>query len=250
MIRPLVVGNWKMHGDGTWLPAIGAIAEAAAVTSSIDTALCVPATLIERAATRYPSLSIGGQDCHPDNSGSFTGDISASMIREAGGKLVILGHSECRSAPLETSARVAAKVRAATTAGLRVIVCVGETTAARAAGEAVGKACDQLLASLVGVVGGNIVVAYEPVWAIGQGITPTANEIAEVTSALRLTSVQAIGSASPILYGGSVNSENCEHLFHSGGIDGFLIGKASTEAKSFIRVLKLAERAVGNAALS
>lgn len=239
MRRPLVVGNWKMHGDGAWLDEIGAIGACAAETPGVEVALCLPATLIERAAQLYPALRIGAQDCHQATEGAYTGSISAGMIREAGAALVILGHSERRREG-DTDAIVAAKVAAALAVGLGVVLCVGESAAERDAGQAVEAVSAQLARSLPEGDLSGVVVAYEPVWAIGKGVLPEPSDVQHVASALRrLLGKRAV--ANMILYGGSVTADIAGAMMREGGIDGLLVGQASLRADRFAPVVRMVE---------
>jgi triosephosphate isomerase len=231
--RPVLIGNWKMHGDGGSLPAMAAIAGQAAAAPGVDVALCVPATLIHRAASLFPALAIGGQDCHHATGGAHTGEVAAAMLREAGARLVILGHSERRAAG-DDDAEVAAKVRAAAAAGLRIVLCVGEGIDARRAGHALAVVEAQLHRSLDGAARADIVIAYEPVWAIGSGVMPTSGEVAAMAGLIR----SRVGDA-PILYGGSVTPASCEPLITEGGVDGFLVGGASLSPVSFGTIMAL-----------
>lgn len=240
MSCPIVVGNWKMHGDGRWLATLAGIAEAAAAAPQIDVALCVPATLIHRAASLCPNLAIGGQDCHRASEGAFTGAVSAGMLAEAGARLVIVGHSERRCAG-DDDAVVAAKMAAANHAGLRAILCVGEDAAARARGDAVAVACRQLLAGLERSDRA-LVVAYEPVWAIGRGLPPTLEEIAPVIAALRATLAAHGRSDVPILYGGSVIARAVPALMAEGMVAGLLVGQASLAADAFTDIVEAVRR--------
>lgn len=232
--RPLLVGNWKMHGDGGDLPVIAAIGEAARRHPTVDVALCVPATLIDRARGVCPDLAIGGQDCHPEPGGAHTGDISAPMLREAGASLVLLGHSERRRDHHEGDALIAAKVGAARAAGLEVVLCVGETAEDHAAGRSAAVVREQLTRSLAGEGGPGIAIAYEPVWAIGGDLTPEPTEVAAMAGLIRDTVAGA-----RVLYGGSVTSANGAALFAQGGIDGFLVGRQSLDADAFTAILAL-----------
>lgn len=236
-LRPLLVGNWKMHGDGRNLPIIAAIGEAAQRHPGVDVALCLPATLIDRARDACPGLAIGGQDCHAESSGAHTGDISAPMLREAGASLVLLGHSERRRDHHEGDALIAAKVRAARAAGLEVVLCVGETAEDHGAGRSTEVVCEQLTRSLAGTGGQGITIAYEPVWAIGGDLTPEPTEVAGMAGVIRDTV-----SGVRILYGGSVTPDNGAALFEQGGIDGFLVGRQSLDAGAFKTILTLMSR--------
>lgn len=233
MRRRRVVGNWKMHGDGTWLNRIDTIAAAAVAAPAVEVALCLPATLLHRAATRCPALTIGAQDCHAAAGGAHTGGLSAAMLHEAGARLVILGHSE-RRAEGDTDAIVAAKVAAADAAGLRVLLCVGESADERAAGDAVTAVLRQLDASLQRRRPDGLIVAYEPIWAIGRGQPPSVDEIAPVVTAL------ARDGDFPILYGGSVEAEAAAALLAIGGIGGLLVGGASLDPIAFAAIIAAA----------
>ena len=219
--RRLLIGNWKMHGDGGALADVRAIAARAEAAPAVEVALCVPATLVHRAASAAPGLQIGGQDCHHAPRGAHTGEVAAAMLREAGARLVILGHSE-RRARGEDDASVAAKVRAAQAADLRVVLCVGEAITAREEGRALADVAAQLRRSLDGVETAGIIVAYEPIWAIGSGRTPTPREVAEMAELI----VAELGDV-PVLYGGSVTPDNGASLIANTPVDGFLVGGAS-----------------------
>ncbi len=237
MTRRILIGNWKMHGDGASLSAMAAIAAQAAAARAGEVALCVPATLIHRAAARFPALPIGGQDCHHATHGAHTGEVSAAMLREAGARLVILGHSERRAAG-DDDALVAAKVRAAQAAGLRVVLCVGETIEARQAGQATAVVEAQLHRSLDGAARTDLVIAYEPVWAIGSGATPPPQDIAVMARHI----ATHVGDA-PVLYGGSVTPERCAPLIAEGGVDGLLVGGASLSPVPFGAMIASLDRA-------
>ncbi|HVL30035.1 MAG TPA: triose-phosphate isomerase [Sphingomicrobium sp.] len=242
-LKKLVAGNWKMHGTGDSLGEIAAIA-AAAETAACDLALCLPATLIERAARAVPGLAIGGQDCHSADKGAFTGDISAAMLLDAGASLTIVGHSERRQAHGESDIQVRAKAEAALAAGLSVILCVGESLAVREAGDAVAIVSAQADASLPrSEPGGKLAIAYEPVWAIGTGKIPSMDDIAEMHSALRGRLVAAYGEAGGrvrILYGGSVKGSNAAEIFAVPDVDGALVGGASLTAADFLPIVAAA----------
>lgn len=232
--RPLLVGNWKMHGDGGDLPIIAAIGEAARRHPAVDVALCLPATLIDRARMACPGLAIGGQNCHPEPSGAHTGDISAPMLREAGASLVLLGHSERRRDHHEDDALIAAKLRAARAVGLEVVLCVGETAEDHAAGRSAEVVRKQLTRSLAGADGRGLAIAYEPVWAIGGDRTPDLAEVAAMAGVIRDTV-----SGVRVLYGGSVTQDNAAALFAQGEVDGFLVGRQSLNVEAFAEILAL-----------
>lgn len=236
MTRPIVIGNWKMHGDGAWLDRIDAIAAAARANPAVEVALCVPATLLHRAADRQPALTIGAQDCHAAPRGAHTGGLSATMLHEAGARLVILGHSE-RRRDGDDDGTVAAKIAAAAAAGLRPLLCVGEEAADRADGRAAAAVADQLRASLPDDLPDDLIVAYEPVWAIGRGQAPTAAEIAPVIARLHDVLADHGLTDTPILYGGSVDEQVAMELLDSGLIDGLLVGGASLDAAVFTAII-------------
>ncbi len=247
----LIAGNWKMHGLRADLAEIEAAARGLQdrrerfSAGTLAAALCVPATLISAACETVGKapLMIGGQDCHPEPAGAHTGDIAAEMLADAGARLVILGHSERRRDHGETNALVRAKLAAARRAGLLAIVCVGESEAERDAGAAVRVVCRQLRESLDDqVTAVNTVVAYEPVWAIGTGRTPTAGQIAEMHGALRATLAgdHAEGEQVRILYGGSMKPGNARMILGVDDVDGGLIGGASLKAESFLAIVDAA----------
>ena len=234
----LAAGNWKMNGSGAALKELLALVEAHPAPSC-EMLICPPATLIASAAgmmARGP-LKIGGQDCHAKASGAHTGDISAAMLKDAGASYVILGHSERRTDHGETSAQVKAKAEAALAAGLSAVVCIGETESQRDAGTTLEVCGAQLHGSLPqGATAANTVVAYEPVWAIGTGRTPTIAQIAEVHAFLRAELVKALGEDGQgvrILYGGSVKPSNAAEIFAVPHVDGALVGGASLKAADF-----------------
>jgi len=248
-LRKLVAGNWKMNGSLGSLAELDAIAEAAASAGAIDVAICPPFTLIAAAVARTPGLSIGAQDCHGAAKGAHTGCISAAMLVEAGATLAIVGHSERRADQHETDAEVQGKATAAIAAGLTAIVCVGETEAERDAGSAVAVVEAQLDGSIPrDGTGATLVVAYEPVWAIGTGRTPSTADVAEMHAAIRakLTALLAAeGAKVRILYGGSVKPENARELLSVADVDGALVGGASLTAALFVPIIDGAVLAQG-----
>ena len=242
--RKLVAGNWKMHGTSGDLPEIAAIS-IAAESAGADVALCLPATLVERAVRASPGFAIGGQDVHQADKGAHTGCVSAAMLLDAGAKLTIVGHSERREAQRESDADVKAKAEAALGAGLDVILCVGESDAVREAGAAVATVSAQLDASLPESISSaeRFSVAYEPIWAIGTGKIPSMADIGEMHSALRarLTAAYgAVGDGVRILYGGSVKPSNAAEIFAVSDVDGALVGGASLKSADFLPIVEAA----------
>ena len=233
-----------MNGSLASLVELDAIADSS--SGEVDVAICPPATLIAPAAMRTSGLAIGGQDCHWDAFGAHTGCLSVAMLAEAGATLVIVGHSERRTDNHETSAEVKAKAQAAIAGGLTAIVCVGETEAERDAGRAVAVVTGQLRASVPdGGTGDTLVIAYEPVWAIGTGRTPTVTDVTEMHAAIRhcLIGLLAVeGTRVRILYGGSVKSSNAAELLHILDVDGALVGGASLKATDFVPIIQAAVR--------
>jgi len=236
-----------MNGTGTALDEAKALAAALkAEPAAARVALCPPATLIERLARAVEgsAVEVGGQDCHAEASGAFTGDVSAAMLADAGAGLVILGHSERRALHGETDADVAAKVEAALAAGLEPVICVGETLQQREAGEAVAVVQAQVAGSLPKSLNGkHFAVAYEPVWAIGTGLTPTVEQIEEVHRAVRAAMVARLGEAgraAPILYGGSVKPSNAAEILKTPEVGGALVGGASLKAEDFLGIIRAA----------
>jgi triosephosphate isomerase len=242
-LRKLVAGNWKMHGTSAALGEVTAIS-LAAETAAGDVALCLPATLIERAVRAAPGFAIGGQDVHPADAGAHTGDIGAAMLKDAGASLTIVGHSERREAHGETDAKVRAKAEAALRTGLGVILCVGESLEVRNLGQAVATVADQLDASLPQVNDTtSLAIAYEPIWAIGTGLIPSTPEIGEMHAALRERLVATYGDAGGkvrILYGGSVKASNAAEIFAIPDVDGALVGGASLKAADFLPIIEAA----------
>ena len=246
--RKLVAGNWKMHGTSAALDEIAAIADGARAHSSVDVALCLPATLIERAARAVPGFAIGGQDVHQAQKGAHTGCVSAAMLLDAGARLTIVGHSERREAQHETDADVKAKAEAALAAGLDVILCIGESLEVRERGDAVAVVDAQLASSLPAELGApdDFSIAYEPIWAIGTGKVPSIEDIAEMHAALRQRLVAAYGEAANgvrILYGGSVKASNAGEIFAVPDVDGALVGGASLTAADFLPIVEAAANA-------
>ena len=247
-LRKLVAGNWKMHGVASDLEQVEAIASAARRNASVDVALCLPLTLIERAVRTVPGFAIGAQDVHFAEKGAHTGNASAAMLKDAGASLTIVGHSERREAHRESDAEVKAKAEAALAAGLGVIVCVGESLDVREAGDAMTTVDAQLAASLPQGLGNAALlsIAYEPIWAIGTGKVPTMAEIAEMHAALRQRLISAYGdkgSEVRILYGGSVKSSNAREIFGVLNVDGALVGGASLKAADFLPIVEAAAAA-------
>lgn len=249
-IRPLVAGNWKMNGLSH------AIEEAAAVCRSLsgplagvmaDVMIAPPATLLAHLASACQGspVMLAGQDCHAQMSGAYTGDVAAEMLKDAGASAVVLGHSERRSEHGETSVSVCAKVKAAHRAGLAAIVCIGETLGEREAGLTAAVVARQLKGSLPdGVAAANTVIAYEPVWAIGTGLTPTANDIADIHRLIRRDLNIRFHHESDnmrILYGGSVKPDNAKALMSVENVNGALVGGASLKAQDFLAILRVYE---------
>lgn len=244
-MRKFVVGNWKMNGVTSDLAEIAAIAEMASNYDGVESALCLPATLIHRANDNVKGFSIGGQDCHMQQSGAHTGCVSASMLLDAGASLTIVGHSERRAAQQEQDGDVLAKAEAAHDAGLKVIICVGETLAERDAGNALNVVLGQVAGSLPQDISGDwLSVAYEPVWAIGTGRIPEMSDVKEMHGAIRSALVDrygAFGNGVRILYGGSMNGDNAADLLAIENVDGGLIGGASLSRAKFEPILAAAE---------
>ncbi len=241
--QPLIAGNWKMNGLSASLAEARAVAAGLGATPA-RVAICPPSILIHRLAEALKGapVLVGGQDHHWDDAGAFTGDISAEMLADAGAKLAILGHSERRAGYRETDAVVAQKVSAALRAGLEPIVCVGETLEQRQAGETLALVTGQVRGSLPAELKGKaFAVAYEPVWAIGTGLTPTIEQIEEVHKAIRATLVEQFGEEGrkvPILYGGSVKPGNASEILHAAEVGGALVGGASLKAEDFLGIIR------------
>ena len=243
-IRPFVAGNWKMNGTSASLPELRQIANGflGGLDAEADAAICVPATLLMRAAEMLADSPVraGGQDCHTRASGAHTGDISAVMLKDAGAHYVIVGHSERRTDHGETDALVRDKTEAAWHAGLTAIICIGETRAEREAGRTLDVLTVQLEGSVPGIATAtNTVVAYEPVWAIGTGLTPSAADVAGAHAHIRATLERLCGGHGlrmRILYGGSVKPSNAVELLGVDNVDGALVGGASLKAADFLGI--------------
>ncbi|MBU2089564.1 MAG: triose-phosphate isomerase [Alphaproteobacteria bacterium] len=240
--RPLIAGNWKMHltlvEAGKLVDALGALMLEAPDKPACDIVVCPPFTLLAPlsiACQKY-GFGLGGQDCHAEEMGAFTGNVAAPMLADIGCSHVIVGHSERRSLQGETDAMVKAKAEAALAAGLVAIVCVGETEAERDSGKAEEIVVGQLLASLPqGATAGNTVIAYEPVWAIGTGRTPSVEQVAAMHKAIRTALAGPVAEAAGmrILYGGSVKPGNARELLAVENVDGALVGGASLVPADF-----------------
>jgi len=238
--HPLVAGNWKMNGLAASIGQLKAVIAGAKDLANVELMVCPPATLIASfAAVAHGSrVAIGGQDCHALASGAYTGDISAEMLKDAGASAVIVGHSERRLYHAETDADVRAKALAARRAGLTPIVCVGEMRTEREAGHALKVVAAQLQGSLPDGAP-DFVVAYEPVWAIGTGLTPTTTDVGEMHRSIRdhlVSRYREGGQGTRILYGGSVNPKNAAELLAVENVDGALVGGASLKAEDFLAI--------------
>jgi len=247
MRRKLAAGNWKMNGTSAALSELQALVVAHA-TAGVDILICPPVSLLYRAAEIASGsvVAVGGQDCHAATTGAHTGDTSAEMLKDAGGTSVILGHSERRADHFETDATVCAKSKAAIAAGLIAIVCLGESLEQREAGETLDVIGGQLAGSVPDAVsGGGLVIAYEPIWAIGTGKVPTLEQIGEVHGFLRAQLVarfgDEIGAAIRLLYGGSVKPGNATEIFAVADVDGALVGGASLKEADFSPIIAALE---------
>lgn len=243
--RPLVAGNWKMNGLKASARVLSEVhaGYTPGLKAKVELAICPPATLISHFATLSVGtrVAIGAQDCHANESGAFTGDLSAEMLADAGAAYVIVGHSERRQYHGEKDAAVAAKAAAAHRAGLSAIVCIGETRDEREAGRTLAVVRKQLRGSVPpGSHAQNLVIAYEPVWAIGTGLTPTAADVAEVHALIREELRRLVGKAEQgkvrILYGGSVKPSNAAELMAVPNVNGALVGGASLVAADFLAI--------------
>jgi len=241
-LTPLVAGNWKMNGLKASLAELDAV-KAGLGQSRAEVAVCPPATLIAAAVERAAGspIRIGAQDCHPAASGAHTGDISAEMVADLGGRLVIVGHSERRADHGETDALVRAKAEAAWRAGLTAILCIGETAAERETSQTLDVLDRQLARSVPdGATGGRLVIAYEPVWAIGTGLTPSTGDIANGHAHIRARLTERFGDPGAeirILYGGSCKPSNAKAILSLDVVDGVLVGGASLKAADFLGII-------------
>lgn len=247
MRRKLAAGNWKMNGLNASLSELTTLAQSPAPQNT-DILICPPATLLSRAVqTAHPnSISLGGQDCHASQTGAHTGDISAEMLADAGASAVILGHSERREDHAEHDEHVRAKTRAAWAAGLMAVVCVGESLTQREASNTLDIIGGQLAGSVPdAATGENLVIAYEPIWAIGTGKVPTLNQIGEVHDFIRARLERrfgaGVGRSVRILYGGSVKPDNAADIFAVSNVDGALVGGASLKAVDFTGIIQALE---------
>ena len=244
-IRPMVAGNWKMNGTTAALKEPRLLAAMLRdVKLKCDVMICPPATLIRRAKSvmKGSKVKLGGQDCHAAVSGAHTGDISAEMLKDAGATAVIVGHSERRTNHKESDAMVSAKAQAVHKAGLNAIICIGETLDERKGGKTLEVLTGQIKKSVPsGATAANTVIAYEPVWAIGTGLTPTVKEIEEAHAHIRAELAKVMGeegTATRILYGGSVKPSNAAELMGVANVNGALVGGASLKAVDFIGIVK------------
>jgi triosephosphate isomerase (TIM) len=244
-IKPLVAGNWKMNGTTAMLKEPRLLAGMMRdVKTKCDILVCPPATLLRRVkgVLKGSKIKVGGQDCHAAASGAHTGDVSAEMLKDCGATYVIVGHSERRTNHKETDATVAAKAKAAHRAGLVAIICIGETLDERKGGKTLSVLSEQLKGSIPeGATAANTVVAYEPVWAIGTGLTASTAEVAEAHTHVRgdLSKIMGEeGAKTRILYGGSVKPSNAEELMGAANVNGALVGGASLKAADFIGIIK------------
>lgn len=248
-VRPLVAGNWKMNGTRASLDQIKAIAEGVQgpLSEKVESLICPPATLlyVATALCTDSPLQIGAQDCHQNASGAHTGDLAAEMIADCFGTHVIVGHSERRTDHAETDHLVRAKAEAAYAADLTAVICIGETADERKSGQTLDILKRQLAGSVPdGATAERTVIAYEPVWAIGTGLTPTVADVAEAHAFLRAELVKRFGDAGKkmrILYGGSVKPSNARELMAVENVDGALIGGASLKAQDFLAIYRVYE---------
>ena len=246
MIRPMVAGNWKMNGSRASLDELALMSTGftPALRQKLDIMICPPATLVLAASQRAvgTGIAIGGQDCHANDAGAHTGDLSAGMLFDAGATAVIVGHSERRADHGESDATVRAKAEAARRNALIAIVCVGETRADREAGKTLAVVRRQLKGSIPDhMTSRDLVVAYEPVWAIGTGLTPTVADVAEVHAMIRQDLRRIVGKEEAekvrILYGGSVKPSNAKELMSVPNVNGALVGGASLKALDLLGIV-------------
>ena len=243
-IKPLVAGNWKMNGLQASLKEVSAMNTKydSDLRQKVDMLICTPATLISSAAQVVVDsyINIGGEDCHANESGAHTGDVSAEMLKDAGATAVIVGHSERRTDHGESNATVKAKAEAGLRAGLLTIVCIGETEAERKSGDTLGVLKEQLDGSMPdGASASEVVVAYEPVWAIGTGLVPSADDVKEAHAFMRENLTSRFGDEGAkmrLLYGGSVKPSNAVELMGIANVDGALVGGASLKADDFVGI--------------
>jgi triosephosphate isomerase len=243
-IRPLIAGNWKMNGlQSSMVEFEAMLAGSSAVAAKADLLVCPPATLVAAFAGKakgIKTLGVGAQDCHPRASGAHTGDLSAEMLADAGASAIIVGHSERRADHGETDVEVRQKAEAVWRAGLTAIVCIGETQHQRDAGQTLDICRGQLSLSLPdGTRSDNLVVAYEPVWAIGTGLTPTAADVEQIHRFIRellIARFSGEGARIRILYGGSVKPSNARELMAVANVNGALVGGASLKAADFLAI--------------
>jgi len=243
IMRSLVAGNWKMNGLAASLAELAKLKDALAASAPpCEVLVCPPATLIAQANWHVKgAFALGGQDCHAKPSGAFTGDISAEMLKDAGASYVIVGHSERRQVHGERDGDVAAKAEAAWRAGLTAIICIGETGDQRTAGDHTRVCGGQIDGSVPeGATAANTVIAYEPVWAIGTGKTPTADDIVAMHAHIRACLIRRLGEGARemrILYGGSVKADNAREILNLAEVNGALVGGASLKAEEFHRII-------------
>lgn len=242
--RPFIVGNWKMHGTRAMLSEARAIDRAAQRLMQVEIALAPPFTLIHPVRREAEQIGVGAQDCHPADGGAHTGDISAAMVADAGAGFVILGHSERRDGHGEKDKLISEKGAAALEAGLKLILCCGESADKRETGKAVEHVLKQIKASLPADIdepAEKLTIAYEPIWAIGSGKAAGVDDIVEMHTAIRKFLVTIFGeedgAAIRILYGGSVNAENAAEIIAGDEVDGALVGGASLAAESFMNIV-------------
>jgi triosephosphate isomerase len=250
--RPYIVGNWKMNGSRAMLAEARAIDRAAQRFMKVEVAVAPPFTLLHAVHREAEQILVGAQDCHPNPDGAHTGDVSATMAADSGAKFVILGHSERRGDHAESDSLVAAKITAALDAGLRIILCCGESLETRDAGNAEQFVLGQLRSALPKIenAGENVTVAYEPIWAIGTGRTASLKDISSMHGAIRGLLAETYGTETAeqirILYGGSVKPDNAREILSQDDVDGALVGGASLTADSFLGIAMAAVETEGD----